>query len=80
MTNDQMKANRFYNWAKARRTVRNIQNHLSNGRTIVISTCTKATKYKKGHEQYFKATKSGAWAQRGKNWECIDFCNIKVYV
>lgn len=79
MTNAEMRANRFYIWARARRTVRLIQQHLAAGRKVVICTYTKAVKYDKRHISMFKAAKNGAFVQRGKNWDCIDGCTIRIW-
>ena len=57
MTNEQMKANRFLTWHKARKLVAKIQANLAAGRTVQIGTCTKATNYKAKHVDMFKATK-----------------------
>lgn len=78
ITNEQMKAGRFLRWHTARRKVAFIRNHLSEGRTIYISTATRITKVSAKHADMFKATKSGAYIQRGRNWDCIDFCKISA--
>lgn len=76
LTNDQMKPNRFARWAKARARVAKIKSHLSAGGRVVVGTMTKATVYSAKHVDMFKATKSGAYVQRGKGWDCIDFCAV----
>lgn len=73
MTNEQMKAGRFLRWHKARQKVAFIQQHLAAGRTVQITTATRAVRYKPAHVDCFKATKAGAYVQRGKSWDCIDF-------
>lgn len=77
MSNDQMTENRFYRWAKARKLVSDIQRCLSTGGNVVLVTYTKATKYTSKHVAMFKATKSGAYVQHGKNWLCIDYCGFR---
>lgn len=79
MTNDEMKANRFARWAKARKTVAAIKEQLAKGRTVQITTYTKAVRYKAVHAEMFKATRNGAFVQRGKSWDCIDYCAIRVF-
>lgn len=78
MNNSQMKAGRFLRWHLARRKVSAIVGALNSGNAIVISTYTKHTKYTKKHADMFKATKSGAFVQSGKNWLCIDGTKITV--
>lgn len=76
LTNDQMIPNRFARWARARKMVAFIASNLEAGRTVYIQTSTKITKCDKRHASMFKATRSGAFMQRGKNWDCIDYCKI----
>ena len=78
LTNEQMKPNRFLRWHKARKKIAAIKAHLSQGHTVQIGTMTHATNYKAKHIDMFKATRSGAYVQRGKSWDCIDFCKISV--
>lgn len=78
MNNTQMKAGRFYKWAKARKQIAFIVSNLNAGNEVAICTQTRATVFKAKHVNMFKATKSGAYVQRGKSWDCIDFCGIKV--
>lgn len=77
MNNDQMKPNRYLRWHKARVLVSRIQSHLNAGGKVMIGTATRHTTYDKRHVDMFRATRTGAFAQRGKNWECIDFCGIR---
>lgn len=76
MTNEQMKANRFANWANYRKMIRNIRATLEAGGIVQIPTYTRCTNYDKRHVDMFKATKTGAWVQRGKSWDCLNFCKI----
>ena len=77
LTNDQMKPNRFAKWAKARAKVAAIKAHLKADGRVVLGTCTKAWVFTAKHADMFKATKSGAYVQHGKGWDCIDFSAIK---
>jgi hypothetical protein len=79
LSNDQMTANRFARWAKARKTVAAIKRHLSQGHTVYICTATKATKYTAKHVDMFKATRTGAWVQHGRKWANFDYCRIQVF-
>lgn len=75
MSNTQMVAGRFLRWANSRRLVRDITAHLLKGGTVYISTYTRATKFSTpAHAAMFKATRTGAYAQYGKKWLCIDYC------
>lgn len=78
LTNDQMKAGRFARWAKARAKVAAIRNALSAGNVVMICTATRAVQYGATHVDMFKATKTGAFVARGKNWDCIDFSTIRI--
>ena len=79
LTNDQMKPNRFARWAKARKRIKFILENLESGRTVQISTYLKSVRYTAKHKEMFKATKNGAWVQRGKNWDCIDGCDVRAF-
>jgi hypothetical protein len=78
MDNSEMKANRFYRWAEARRKHREIVQHLQNGGRVIIPTYTRATVYKREHVEMFKATKSGLFVQSGRRWNCLNFSNIRL--
>ena len=79
MNNSQMKAGRFLNWHKNRKLVAAIVENLSKGNSVILSTHTRQTKYTKKHADMFKATKTGAWVQSGKNFNCINGCKITVW-
>ena len=78
MTNEKMKEGRFLRLQNAKRKVSYIRHHLLAGHTVYIRTALKSTKYSKKHADMFKAAKSGAYVQRGKGWDCIDWCGITV--
>lgn len=77
LSNDQMKADRYGRWARSRALVRKIESTLASGGMVMIATYTQAKQYDKRHAGMFKATKSGAFVQRGKSWDCIDYCGIR---
>ena len=79
MTNDQMKLGRFLRFHNARVLVAKIQAALEAGAIVQLTTYTKATRYKAQHAGMFKATKAGAWVQRGKSWDCIDGCKVTAF-
>lgn len=79
MTNDEMKANRFLRWHNSRRKVAFIQKHLAAGHTVCLTTHTKQVRYTAKHAEMFRATKTGAFVQRGKAWDCIDGCKITAH-
>lgn len=79
LDNCQMNANRFGKWAHSRRMIATIQNALLANRAVTVSTHLRATRFNKPtHATMFKATKSGAYMQRGKHWDCIDYCSITI--
>jgi hypothetical protein len=79
MTNEQMKENRYLRWHKARKRVAWIKQNLAAGRTVQLTTYTKATRYTTKHIDWFKATKTGAYVQQGKGFVCIDGCDVRAF-
>ena len=79
MTNEQMTPRRYLRWQMARRKVAAIKSHLSQGHEVYLCTMTRAIKLTAKNIDMVKATKSGAYVQRGKGWDCIDGCGIQVY-
>lgn len=79
MTNEQMKPNRFLRWAKARKRIAWIKAQLGAGKTVQVATALKATRYTAKHLDMFKAARNGAFVQRGKNWDCIDGCDVRAF-
>jgi hypothetical protein len=67
ITNSQMIAGRFFRYARARKRVAWIKAQLTAGRIVQLATYTKATNYDARHANMFKATKAGAFVQRGKS-------------
>ncbi len=79
MTNEQMTANRFLRWHTARVLVGKITAALESGAIVQLTTYTKATRYTAKHATMFKATKTGAFVQHGKRWDCIDYTKVTAY-
>lgn len=77
--NDKMTAGRFLRLHRSRRKVAWIVAHLEAGRSVQITTATRATRYTAKHVGMFKATKSGAYVQRGKAWDCFDFADVRAF-
>lgn len=78
MTNDEMKAGRFLRWHTARTRIAWIKARLAEGRTVYVSTHLRHTPYSAKHTDMFKATRTGAYVQHGKRWDCIDWCKISA--
>jgi hypothetical protein len=76
MNNADMKTDRFYVWARARKTFAFIQSAFAAGDQISIGTYTHLTTYKPKHASMFKATRTGIYVQRGKRWDYIGGCSI----
>ena len=80
ITNEQMKPGRYLRWHTARTKVSRIQAHLAAGGIVVVGTPLKAWKFTKpAHAEMFKANRTGAYVQRGKAWDCIDYSAIRFY-
>lgn len=77
MTNEAMKPGRFLRLHTAQQKARQIAAHLAAGGRVMVATYTKATFYDQRHAAMFRATRSGLFVQRGKAWDCIDYCAIK---
>lgn len=55
-----------------------IQAHLAvRGNKIMICTYTRATVYDSRHVGMFRATERSLYVQRGRSWDCIDYCGIR---
>lgn len=80
MTNDEMKPGRFLRFHVARAKVRWIEEKLAAGATVQLTTYTHATRFTRKHLGMFKATKTGAYVQHGKRWDCIDGCKIDAFI
>lgn len=76
MTNAEMIKGRYLRWHNARSKVAWVKAHLAAGRTVCLTTHTKQVRYTHKHADMFKASKTGAYVQRGKAWDCFDGCKI----
>ena len=79
MNYNDMKANRFGRWCEARKKLAEIIRALDSGKTVMVSTYTKATQYTAKHKSMFSASKTGLYVQHGKSWVCIDYCKITIW-
>lgn len=79
ISNQDMKSGRFARWAASRQRINFITRQLAAGRTVVLATHLRAWELNAKHAAMLKATKTGAYMQRGKNWDCIDGCAIRVF-
>lgn len=78
MSNDQMIANRFGRWCAARKRIAYIKQQLAAGRTVYLCTSLTTIKCTAKHADMLKATRTGAYVQMGKRWDCIDYCAIRI--
>jgi hypothetical protein len=45
---------------------------------VQVTTYLRSTVYKHKHADMFRQGKSGSiYVQRGRNWDCIDYCKIR---
>ena len=72
---------------KAQEKMDQIIQHINKGRTVVISTCTRAAKidtkvinrFKNVGRELFKVDGNSLYMSRGKHYDCIDYAKINVY-
>lgn len=71
----------------AEQKLEKILEHLKLGRTIVISTYSKAgqvdqksvDRFSKAGLPLFKVEGNSLFMARGKSYDCIDYCQFKIY-
>lgn len=78
ISNEQMTPNRFGRWHAARKRIAYIKAQLTSGKTVYLCTPLTAIKCTHKHIDMLKATKTGAYVQMGKRWDCIDYSAIRV--
>jgi hypothetical protein len=78
LSNDQMKADRFLRWHRARQTLAKMNAVWDRGGSVIVSTYTKATEFKAKHRDMIQARRDGLYAQRGKAWDFIGGCAIRT--
>lgn len=76
--NSAMKANRFAKLAKGRGLMKRMAKCWDHGGFVRIGTCTRYTDLKPKHRDMVSMGKSGSvYLQRGKGWDCLDFCTFQ---
>ena len=78
LTNAQMTPNRYGIWSQARKRINYIKEQLRAGKTVYLCTPLTMIKCTVKHLDMLKATRTGAYVQMGKRWNCIDYCAIRV--
>lgn len=78
LANDKMTPNRYGKWHQARQRINYIKDQLRAGKTVYLCTTLTMIKCTAKHLDMLKATKTGAYVQMGKRWDCIDYCAIRV--
>ncbi len=68
--NNTLQASRAETFAK-------IQDTLAAGMRVQVSTHYKSTVYEPKHVGMFKLADGSLYVQRGKSWDCIDYCSIR---
>ena len=79
MNNSDMKPGRYLRWHRARVLVAQINEALGSGATVQLTTALQVTRYTAKHAGMFRATRTGAYVQHGKRWDCIDYCKVTAY-
>lgn len=78
MSNDEMRAGRFEQWARMRKLFAAITEHLKAGGRVQVSTYTHSTVYQPKHLAMFRCGKTGVYVQSGKRWNDIHFSGIRL--
>lgn len=55
-----------------------ILDRLSEGRTVYITTALRSTAFKQRHKDMLRVKGDSLYMQRGKNWDCVDYCKISA--
>jgi hypothetical protein len=56
-----------------------IKAHLASSHTIQITTYLRATRYTAKHADMFRLDGNALVVQRGRHWDCIDYCKISAF-
>jgi len=75
MDYSKMTPNRFMRMYENKKLYNSIIVEISKGLSIQITTYTQSKIYSKAEQ--FKLGKTGVYAQRGKNWDCINGASIR---
>lgn len=78
LTNEQMVAGRFAKLAKGRRLLRRMNACWDAGGFVRIGTATRYSDLKPKHREMVRLGKTGSlYMQRGKSYDCIDYCSFQ---
>lgn len=84
LTNAQMKPRRFLDWHIARKRIAWIKAHLEAGNNVYLCTYTRATRFTPKHlagfDEWFRATKTGGYVARGKQWDNFDGSALRAEI
>lgn len=53
---------------------------LDKGMTVYFTTHLRSVAVKAKHKSMLKATSKSLYIQRGKSWDCVDYCKITASV
>jgi hypothetical protein len=76
LTNDRMTAGRYLRWHKARQALRKIEDHCAAGGRVQVATYTRSTVYRSA--DWFRAGRDGLYVRRGKAWDFIGGCTVRL--
>jgi hypothetical protein len=78
MANSEMRAGRFAKLARGRRIFARMAACWDKGGFVRVGTCTKYWDLRPKHRDMVSMGKSGSiYMQRGKVWDCLDFCTFQ---
>lgn len=78
LTNSQMTQDRFLKLAKGRKLFRRMNECWDKRGFVRVGTSTRYTDFKSKHRAMIRLGASGSvYTQRGKNWDCADFCSFQ---
>lgn len=77
LTNDQMQADRYLRWHQARALHARISAHLARGGCVLVATYLKCWIHRDPGQ--FQCRRDGVYVRRGKRWDCINHCAIRLY-
>lgn len=65
--------------ARARTLYGKITETLQAGGMVQVCTYTHAKEYTAKHADMFRLGNGSVYVQRGKHWDCIDYCGFRFY-
>jgi hypothetical protein len=75
MKNSDMTENRYLIMYQNKKLYNGIISEIEGGAAIQVTTYTQSRIYTKASQ--FRLGKTGVYVQRGKHWDCINFCSIR---